>query len=149
MNTRRFARGDVLFKEGDPADCVFRLLAGDVEIVREIGGHTILMGTVTAGQFLGEMGVVEERARRSATARAGADLEAEMLAPTEFLDQLNRSPGVARDLIRRLSQRLHAAERNALSETKRDRTAATPWYTTCVSSPEPPGCSGNCHNPSR
>jgi hypothetical protein len=32
MNRARFAEGQDLFKEGDPADSVFRLLSGAVDI---------------------------------------------------------------------------------------------------------------------
>jgi CRP-like cAMP-binding protein len=63
MNRANFAKGKVLFREGDPADSVFRLLSGAVDILRELDGDPILLGTVGAGQFIGEMGVVEDRPR--------------------------------------------------------------------------------------
>ena len=74
MTCTLFAKEEVLFREGDPADSVFRLLSGSVEILRELDGDRILLGTVGAGQFIGEMGVVENR-RRSATARAASAVE--------------------------------------------------------------------------
>ena len=119
----------MLFREGDAADCVFRLLAGEVEIVRQAGEQTIVLGRVNAGQFLGEMGVIEDRPRRSATARAGADIEAEVLTRAEFLDRLDQSPGTARDLIRRLSQRLHAAEERIVGDEARHDARAAPART--------------------
>src|SRR6202045_4950343 len=87
MTRRHFAEGQVLFREGDPADGVFRLLSGTVDIIREVDGDPILLGTIGAGQFIGEMGVVENRPR-SATARAASEVEVEFLTPTEFLDQI-------------------------------------------------------------
>ena len=65
MNVAHFAEGQVLFREGDPADSVFRLLSGAVDILRELDGDSILLGTVGAGQFMGEMGVVENRPRNA------------------------------------------------------------------------------------
>jgi CRP/FNR family transcriptional regulator, cyclic AMP receptor protein len=59
MTRTHFAEGQVLFREGDPSDCVFRVLSGAVDVLREIDGEPILLGTVGAGQFVGEMGVVE------------------------------------------------------------------------------------------
>jgi hypothetical protein len=85
MTNTHFAVGQVLFREGDPADSVFRLLSGAVDIFRELNGEPILLGTVGAGQFIGEMGVVENRPR-SATARAASEVEVEILAPAEFFD---------------------------------------------------------------
>ena len=63
MTRTHFAEGQVLFREGDPAESVFCLLSGAVDILRELDGDTILLGTVGAGQFIGEMGVVEDRPR--------------------------------------------------------------------------------------
>jgi CRP-like cAMP-binding protein len=76
MTCTHFAKGQVLFREGDPADSVFRLLSGSVDILRELDGDPILLGTVGAGQFIGEMGVVENRPR-SATAQAASEVEVE------------------------------------------------------------------------
>ena len=71
MTSTHFADGQVLFNEGDPADSVFRLLSGVVDILRQLDGEPILLGTVGAGQFVGEMGVLENRSR-NATARAAS-----------------------------------------------------------------------------
>src|SRR6201984_2449973 len=93
MICTHFAEGHVLFREGGPADCVFRLLSGAVDILRDLDGDPILLGTVGAGQFIGEMGVVENRPR-SATARAASEVEIEILTPMEFFDQITGSPRV-------------------------------------------------------
>jgi len=118
MTRAHFAEGQVLFREGDPADSVFRLLSGTVDILRELDGDPILLGTVGAGQFIGEMGVVENRPR-NATARAASEVEVEILTPTEFLDQIARSPRAARELIRRLSQRLREADDRIVDDERR------------------------------
>ena len=54
MTCTHFAKEQVLFREGEPADSVFRLLSGSVDIFRELDGDPILLGTVGAGQFIGE-----------------------------------------------------------------------------------------------
>ncbi len=118
MICTHFAEGHVLFREGDPADCVFRLLSGAVDIVRDLDGDPILLGTVGAGQFIGEMGVVENRPR-NATARAASEVEIETLTPTEFLDQIAGSPRTARELIQRLSQRLREANDRIVNDERR------------------------------
>jgi CRP/FNR family transcriptional regulator, cyclic AMP receptor protein len=118
MTRTHFAEGQVLFREGDPADGVFRLLSGAVNILRELDGDPILLGTVGAGQFIGEMGVVENRPR-SATARAASEIEVEMLSPTEFLDQISGSPQAACELIQRLSQRLREADDRIVNDERR------------------------------
>jgi hypothetical protein len=118
MTCTHFAAGQILFREGDPADSVFRLLSGAVDILRELDGDPILLGTVGAGQFIGEMGVVENRSR-SATARAASEVEVEILTPAEFFDQIARSPRAARELIQRLSQRLREADDRIVNDERR------------------------------
>ena len=39
MTCSHFAEGQVLFREGDPADGVFRLLSGSLDILRELDGE--------------------------------------------------------------------------------------------------------------
>jgi CRP/FNR family cyclic AMP-dependent transcriptional regulator len=104
-----FRAGDILFHEGDPSDCVFRITAGQFEIWRELEGGAVLLGHVDAGEFLGEMGVLEHRPR-SAEARATALGTAEVMTPHEFFDRVSADPGLARELILRLSVRLRAIE---------------------------------------
>jgi len=122
MTRAHFAEGQVLFREGDPADSVFRLLSGAVDILRELDGDPILLGTVGAGQLIGEMGVVENRPR-NATARAASEVEVEILTPTEFLDQIASSPRAARELIQRLSQRLREADDRIVNDERRSSRA--------------------------
>ena len=122
MTRTHFAEGQILFREGDAADGVFRLLSGYVDVLRELDGDPILLGTVGAGQFIGEMGVVENRPR-SATARAASEVEVEFLNPTEFLDQIAGSPRTARELIQRLSQRLREADDRIVNDEKRSGRA--------------------------
>jgi hypothetical protein len=118
MTRAHFVEGQILFREGDPSDSVFRLLSGTVDVVRELDGNLILLGRVGAGQFIGEMGVVENQPR-SATVRAASEVEAEFLSPTEFLDQIAGSPRAARELIQRLSQRLREADDRIVNDERR------------------------------
>src|SRR5262249_46123117 len=122
MNCTHFAKEHVLFREGDPADSVFRLLRGAVDILRELDGDPILLGTVGAGQFIGEMGVVENRPR-SATARAASEVEVEIFTPTEFLDHIASSPRAARGLIQRRRQPPPEADELIVNDEKRSGRA--------------------------
>jgi CRP-like cAMP-binding protein len=55
MTRTHFAEGQILFREGDSADGVFRLISGTVDVLRELDGDPILLGTVGAAQFIGEI----------------------------------------------------------------------------------------------
>jgi CRP-like cAMP-binding protein len=106
---RPFRNGDVLLRQGDPSDCVLRVRSGEVQVLREVGDASIVLGHVRSGEWLGEMGVIEHRSR-SATARAASDGEVEILSAGDFLERVSGDPALARELIRRLSVRLRDVE---------------------------------------
>jgi hypothetical protein len=148
MTRMHFAKGQLLFREGDPSDGVFLLLSGVVDVVRELDRDPIILGAVAAGQSVGEMGIVENRPR-SATVRAASEVEAEFLDPTEFLDQIVSSPPAARDLIQRLSQRLREADDRIVSDERRsgrgsenrkdaaDQTPVSSVHSVCLAAKNP------------
>ena len=101
--------GAVLFRQGDASDRMLRVRTGEIEVLREVGGRTVLLRHVRGGEWLGELGVIENR-KRSATARAAGDGEVEILTAQQFLERVSSDPALARDLILRLSVRLRKIE---------------------------------------
>jgi CRP/FNR family transcriptional regulator, cyclic AMP receptor protein len=105
----QFKKGDILFRQGDESECVLRVRRGEIEVLREVGATSVLLGHVRDGEWIGEMGVLEGRSR-SATARAITDGEAESLTAPLFLERVSNDPALAHDLILRLSIRLRKIE---------------------------------------
>jgi CRP-like cAMP-binding protein len=102
---RRYDRGSVLFHQGDASDSVFQILSGTVAVTKEIDGESIVLGRIGAGEFLGEMGVLESL-ERSATATAEEPVEVEIFGTAEFLTRVSSDSALALNLLRRLSHRL-------------------------------------------
>jgi predicted acylesterase/phospholipase RssA len=96
--------GAWLFREGDPADGLYVVRSGRIELVQEDGG-TLVLGK---GAVLGELGLVSQ-APRSASVRAVRDTELLELARDAFDELLRESPGFALALVRVLSDRLRAS----------------------------------------
>ena len=103
----QYKEGDFMFRQGDASDRVLRVRSGEIEILREVGATTVLLGHVRDGEWLGEMGVIEGRSR-SSTAPAGTDGEVE--TARQFLERVSSDPALAHDLILRLSVRLRRIE---------------------------------------
>ena len=61
--------GEIIYREGEPANGAFEVLSGAVELVSDDGAGTVEAGTFQAGQMFGEMGLVGNVTRES-TARA-------------------------------------------------------------------------------
>jgi CRP/FNR family cyclic AMP-dependent transcriptional regulator len=118
-----YKAGELLFAEGDASGDVMRVVEGEVDIVRSLGDETILLGTVKAGEYLGEMGVIEGQPR-SAGARAATDLQVEVLPADTFFDRVSNDPQTAGMLIRRLSARLRDVSDRLIGAVRGDRELA-------------------------
>lgn len=106
---KRFQPGDILFRQGDPSDHVVLVRSGRADVLREVGEDSILLGTAKEGEFLGEMGVLDERPR-SATVRAASTLEVELISRQSFLERVSGDPQLAQKLLVRMSARLRDVE---------------------------------------
>jgi CRP/FNR family cyclic AMP-dependent transcriptional regulator len=106
---KHFDPDAILFRQGDPSDDVILILSGSAEVLRETGDDAIVLGTVRAGEFVGEMGVLEGRVR-SATVRAAERVEAELIERQAFLERVSAEPELARKLLVRMSARLRDVE---------------------------------------
>jgi CRP/FNR family cyclic AMP-dependent transcriptional regulator len=106
---KRFERDEILFRQGDSSDFAILIRSGSADVLRYVGDEAIVLGTVQAGEFVGEMGVLENRPR-SATVRAAAAVEAELIPRQAFLDRVSDEPELARKLLVRMSVRLRDVE---------------------------------------
>jgi CRP/FNR family transcriptional regulator, cyclic AMP receptor protein len=104
-----FEADEILFRQGDPSDYAIQILSGSADVLREVGDDAIVLGSVRPGEFVGEMGVLEGRAR-SATVRAASPVEAELIERQAFLDRVSDEPELARKLLVRMSARLRDVE---------------------------------------
>ena len=104
-----FDEGETLFRAGDPADAAYVIMNGQVDILAETEAGEIPVGTLKAGQLVGEMGVLTNEPR-SATIRAGRDLVALRVREDMFLKLLAENPEVALDVMRQLSAKLQLAQ---------------------------------------
>ena len=100
-----FDTGQSLFRQGDPSDFAVLILSGSADVLREVGDDAIVLGQVHAGEFVGEMGVLEGQPR-SATVRAASPVEGELIERQAFLDRVSGDPELARKLLVRMSARL-------------------------------------------
>ena len=80
---RSFPAGTVLFREGDPGREMFVIVSGRVRISKRVRDVEKAMTTLPAGEFFGEMAILNDRAR-SATATVLEDAELLVVGPETF-----------------------------------------------------------------
>lgn len=101
------ARGELLFREGDAADCAYIVEEGLLEISRAWNGADVIIGTASANEMVGEMALID-KAPRSATARAIRDTTL-LVVPCEHFEWLLEDTN---PVVRRLLERFVAIIRN-------------------------------------
>lgn len=102
---KQYRAGEVLFGEGEPSDYACRIVSGEADIVKNNAGEAVVLGTAKAGDFIGEMGVIEG-SPRSATIRAVSAVTVEIYPKDAFLKRISEDNEMALRLLSRLSQRL-------------------------------------------
>jgi hypothetical protein len=100
MKQKEFNVGDIIIKEGEPSDFVYKILSGEVEILKELHGQTIILGVMKPEDFFGEMGVMDGQPR-SASVRAKTKVQL-----------VSEDKPSSYRLITRLCERLRAVSRN-------------------------------------
>jgi CRP-like cAMP-binding protein len=108
---RRFARNEVLFHEGDPADSLHLVDRGRVSVRSTTPlGEVSTFAVVGPGTVLGELALMSPSHRRSATAAALEPTETLRLGQQDFEELRRAHPSVDQFLIETLighMQRLH------------------------------------------
>ncbi len=108
----RFARdydaGAVLFREGDAGDFMYVVQSGEVEIRRVVGDHERVLAVLPAGEFVGEMALINQRPR-SATAVVRRPARLLVIEPRTFEAMIRGKTEIAVRMIRTLAGRLERA----------------------------------------
>jgi small-conductance mechanosensitive channel/CRP-like cAMP-binding protein len=100
-----FARGDAITKQGNTAHWLYLLAFGEAEVHYEPpGGTPQLVGAVQAGQFFGEMALINGEAR-SATVTAKTDVECYRLDRASFQELLRARPELTSEVRRVIGAR--------------------------------------------
>lgn len=104
MTRRRLAKGEVLFRRGEPGNSMHMILAGSVKIM-ELG---VVLGP---GAFVGEMGVFGPDHRRTGTAVCESEVEIGSISDEQAMQIYYQNPAFGFHLFRLVVQRVLDNER--------------------------------------
>jgi|GEM_PF-6338195 len=115
----RLNSGDILFKEGEPAEHLYIVTRGQLEVNMASGTENeLILNVINEGEYIGEMGIIMPGGRRTAGARARGEVMLLSMSRTQFQDVLRRHPELANAMVSVLSSRLD----NTNAQTFRDLT---------------------------
>ncbi len=103
---KEYARGDTIFREGDPSDFFFTVVTGRVKVFKMTpAGKDVILEIFGTGDPFGAVAAYESRPF-PATAEALEDTTCLLLPRQEFFSLLERHPSLVRGLLLSLTHRL-------------------------------------------
>lgn len=110
MLIQEVAPGTILFREGQAGHNLYIILYGQLDIIKAWGTpDERLIACRNAGEFIGELGLVNEDRLRTATVRSRGPAQVWKMSYEDFDALLPNQPGMAYALVKTLSSRLTAA----------------------------------------
>jgi signal transduction histidine kinase len=118
---RRFATtvelpaGEFLFHEGAPADALYLVLQGEIELVKEFQDRLEPLARSREGDYFGELAVLDGSGRASG-ARAACATVLSRIPGEPFVDALRGAPGrVALGILRKVTDNLRSTNERFMS----------------------------------
>lgn len=102
-----FKEGDLVFRQGDPADCMYLVRKGSLRVLLEKDEGDVTLATLDAGAIVGEMAFFDNKPR-SATVKANHGTEVTQISRTDFEKLLTQIPKWMVTMMQSLSGRLRA-----------------------------------------
>jgi uncharacterized protein YhbP (UPF0306 family) len=105
LQTMEVPAGEVIVRQGAPADKFFIIVEGEVEVVRDDDGTSRKLANLGAGQFFGEMAILRDLPR-AATVRAVTPTTLFAMERDAFRGVVAQSMGTTADFDQVIQQRL-------------------------------------------
>lgn len=100
-----FAKGQLVFREGEEGDEMYIIQSGRVAICKTIGGKRKTLNLLEKGDFFGEMSVLE-RLPRTADAEVIDDADLISINSQTFGEMIRSNPEIAVRMLRKYSMRM-------------------------------------------
>jgi len=115
-----YRKGDCIFREGDPADVMYMIHKGKVQISKGSGSFNENIRILGEGEFIGEMAVINSMPR-SATAVAAEDCILIKMDRESFNETVQKNHEFSVSVIKLLSERLRETDELLMGYVKKDR----------------------------
>ena len=111
-----FDPGKRLFRQGDPGDAAYLIIAGEAEVIAETPAGPLVLATLGANEIVGEMAILGN-VPRAATVSAKGRLITLRISKEPFMRMVREFPSMAVAMMQELAERL-AATNNQLSSAQ-------------------------------
>lgn len=100
MSEETVGPGTEVIREGDPPDDFYVVIEGDLDVIAvgESGGQARLVNSLGAGDYFGEIGLLEG-IPRTATVRSTTSVRVYRIPGRDFVEAVNRTPAISMTLL--------------------------------------------------
>jgi len=113
LHPRQYRNGEVLFGQGDQGDGLYLIEQGTVRVYRvTAAGKEITLALRGAGEFVGDMSLLDGLPRSASACAQGADCHCGFLHKEDLQQLLRQQPEAALTMLKVLSRRLREAGDN-------------------------------------
>ncbi len=109
FSSRMYEKGNMIFHEGEDGDELFIIESGVVQIHRENESRDIILAMFSDGDFFGDMAILENKATRSASAKAVEKSTLYVLKRFDFEQLLTSTPSMTYKILMTIAERLRMA----------------------------------------
>lgn len=109
---RSYPKNAIIINEGDETDSLYLILSGKVKIVlSDEDGKEVIISILEPGDYFGELSLIDSEPRSARVVTMG-DCQFSVIHKSDFNQVLDSQPGLVRNLLLGLAQRLRAANKN-------------------------------------
>ena len=113
MELKHFKMAEVIFREGDPSNCMFRIENGKVGVFLGYGeNRQTKLTELLPGQFLGEMGLLDKAPRSATAVSLCDDTRLRVIDEENFNRIFAENPDDMLFLLQQMSMRLRRISRD-------------------------------------
>lgn len=112
---KTFKKGEVIFRQGTASLCMYDIRWGSVGIFADYRAKTERkLATLEAGEFFGEMGMIEGYLRSASAVALENDTQIEIIDPESFESYFKDKPAKVLMIMQHMSQRIRVLTKDYL-----------------------------------
>ncbi len=129
MSPIELTSGEVFVHEGAPGDAMYIITSGEIEFLKALGTpEETILSVYQAGEFFGEVALLDSQKRRTASARARRSSTVLQMTATDFNQLMQDQPALAYRMAQIISNRLREASEATVREMEAKNRALEKAY---------------------
>ena len=113
MEIKQYKTEETIFRQGDSSACMYRIESGKVGIFTDYGGSSqAKIAELSAGQFLGEMGLLDKAPRSASAISLSDDTTLKVIDEENFTRCFSENPEEILFMLQQMSMRLRQISRD-------------------------------------